>query len=146
MQNQEITFLASKGQRRAARTYDWFIFLIIGILFYSIGRNESGHIHQLCGETWKLICFYVLIYCPLFDSLLKGTIGKQIVGIEVENAAYNSEISLRQSYKRVLYISWPMLLIALLLFLKSNGYEYYFTNYSPNINTLIFSTMDVCIL
>jgi hypothetical protein len=111
--------------RRLARAYDWFLMTALAIIIYIITETEH---YKILHRKSILFCvvssFYLLIYCPIMDSLYNGTYGKSLAGLKlISTQPIIEKITVLQAYRRILYATWPTLIIIALLIATHLGYD-----------------------
>lgn len=128
MPSQELKF-ATFFDRLIARLIDVTIVFSISWMIYSSKSNTSNEFYQNPTSSYGSF-FFFLFYYPILEAT-GGTIGKRLLSIRSVSSKTLKTISIGQAYKRSLFLSWPIWVMAGVLILGVNG------GYTP-VNTTIF--------
>lgn len=110
--------------RRLSRVYDWFLMCVLAIGIYVLTSRTHSILHKKSMLLELTSLFYLLFYCPVWDAFLGGTIGKSVAHLKIiSTKPLKANISLFQSYKRVIYASWPMLLCVIMIIGSNYGFD-----------------------
>lgn len=105
--------------RVGAAIFDYLIFLVVVIFFvFFLGKKVDSNSYQLRGSLGLLPFIFWFIYFVIIESVLKGTLGKRLMGLRVFSLD-NEPLKFSQVFKRricdTLDICWCFGLLGFIL-------------------------------
>ncbi|HXS37026.1 MAG TPA: RDD family protein [Flavipsychrobacter sp.] len=106
--------------------FTWFIYLAISdrdtkMAIGNLLGISISHTRLIFLSIDLTIIIYILLYRPLLDSIAGGTIGKFSTNQSIVDRKSRENISIANSYKRILFVAWPLLVFVIINILIMKG-------------------------
>ena len=137
MTNQNLKF-ASFSQRLIAKLIDIIIIGLVAWPFSGLAIDKEQSVYTYENYTgiqlaFGYLIFYVLYY-PICEAI-GGTLGKRALSIKAVSIDTLKSVSIKQSYKRGFFLSWPLWTLVLVFIIGD------FSGFLPEKSIMFLSIM-----